>query len=156
MLEPLSAAAASFVFAYGALGTFLLAFMESFFFPIPTAVLIFPAALTGLDPLVVVLAATLGSVLGAAVGYWLGRKYGKRVADRFFAAHLPSIESWYEKYGVGVVFIAAFTPVPFKVITWFSGICRMSFWKFLLVSVPGRLLQFLLVAYLGTWAGGLF
>jgi membrane protein YqaA with SNARE-associated domain len=142
-----------FVQAYGLSGAFIIAVLESFIFPVPTAVFIAPFTALGVDPLVITLVATTGSVIGAAIGYYLGLKLGKPAANRLFKKYMPRIDQWYERWGVWAVFIAAFSPIPFKVFTWTSGICRLHFKKFMLAAIAGRLLQFGIAAYAGALLG---
>jgi membrane protein YqaA with SNARE-associated domain len=150
----------AFVLEYGLSGTFVIAVLESFIFPVPTAVIIAPATGFGLDPLLVTVVAAIGSVLGAVVGYALGLYLGHPVAERFFKKHIPRVERWFGRYGAWAVLVAAFTPIPFKVFTWCAGIFRMDIRKFLLASIIGRFFQFLIAAYagslLGPWILGIF
>ncbi|MCK4497544.1 MAG: DedA family protein [Candidatus Aenigmarchaeota archaeon] len=150
----------AFVLEYGVTGTFIIAFLESFIFPVPTAVIIAPTTGFGLDPFTVTIVATVGSVLGALVGYFLGFYLGHPVAERLFKKHVPRVEKWFDKYGAWAILIAAFSPIPFKVFTWCGGIFRMDIKKFLLASVIGRFFQFLIAAYagslLGPWILGFF
>lgn len=142
-----------FVQAYGLPGAFVIAVLESFIFPVPTATFIAPFAAMGVDPVSIIIVCTAGSVLGAVIGYALGLKLGRPAAERLFRKHIPKVEKWYDRYGVWAVFIAAFSPIPFKVFTWTSGIFGLDFRKFLIASVAGRLLQFTIAAYVGYFLG---
>lgn len=150
----------AFVLEYGLAGTFTIAVLESFIFPVPTAVIIAPTTGFGLDPLTVTIVATVGSIIGALVGYTLGFYLGHPVAEKLFRKHIPKVEKWFSRYGAWAIFIAAFTPIPFKVFTWCGGIFRMDLKKFLIASVAGRFLQFAIAAYagsiLGPWVLGFF
>jgi membrane protein YqaA with SNARE-associated domain len=142
-----------FVQAYGLPGAFVIAILESFIFPVPTATFIAPFTALGVDPLMIIIVCTLGSVLGAVIGYALGLKLGRPAAERLFRKHIPRVEKWYDRWGVWAVFIAAFSPIPFKVFTWTSGIFGLDFRKFLLASLAGRALQFTIAAYVGYYVG---
>ncbi len=144
----------SFVQTYGLWGTFVVAVLESFIFPIPTAVIIAPTTAFGADPLTTTIVATIGSVIGAFIGYFLGMKLGRPVAERLFSQKLKAVDKWFEQYGPWAVFIAAFTPIPFKVFTWAGGIARMDLRPFFLASVIGRFMQFIIAAYIGSILGG--
>lgn len=143
----------AFVQAYGLPGAFVIAVLESFIFPVPTATFIAPFTALGVDPVTIIIVATVGSVLGAVIGYALGLKLGRPAAERLFKKHIPKVEKWYDKYGVWAVFIAAFSPIPFKVFTWTSGIFELDFKKFLIASIVGRVLQFTIAAYVGYFVG---
>ncbi len=156
MLEGFVASAQEFVEAYGFGGVFSISVLESFIFPVPTATIITPATALGLDPFAIAVIATVGSVIGAFVGYLLGLKVGRPVAERIFKQkHIDKVEGMYRKYGAWAVLIAAFSPVPFKVFTWFSGIFELDKKKFFAASVIGRFAQFLIAAYVGNMAGPL-
>ena len=156
MLAELVLWAQAFVNDYGLIGTFIISMLESFIFPVPTAVFIAPAAALGIDPFVITVVATVSSVIGAVIGYGLGYVFGRKAADKLFKKHMPRVEKWFDKYGLWTVLIAAFTPIPFKVITWASGIFKLNFKKFLIASIIGRFIQFAIAAYVGSLFGGWF
>lgn len=156
MFEVLILWAQAFVIQYGLIGTFIISIFESFIFPIPTVIFVAPVAAFGVNPLIIALVATIGSVIGAVIGYILGYYFGRKAADKLFKKYMGGIEKWFDKYGMWAVFIAAFTPIPFKVFTWTSGIFKLNFKKFLIVCIIGRLLLFILAAYIGSLFGGWF
>jgi membrane protein YqaA with SNARE-associated domain len=153
MLEGFILWVQAFVEAYGLGGAFVISVLESFIFPVPTATFIAPFTALGVDPLVITLVATAGSLIGAVVGYLLGRHLGQPVAERLFAKHIPKVEKWYDKYGAWAVLIAAFSPIPFKVFTWTSGIFELDFKKFMIAAAIGRFAQFAVAAYAGALLG---
>ncbi len=138
---------------YGLFGTFIISILESFIFPVPTAVIIAPVTAFGIDPLLITLAATSGSVLGALIGYGLGLRLGRPVAEKLFKKHIQRVERWFDRWGEWAVLIAAFSPIPFKVFTWTAGMFRLDIRKFLIASVIGRLAQFAIAAYTGAYLG---
>ena len=156
MLNELILSVGGFVEAYGLLGTFLVAISESFILPIPTAAIIAPATSFGADPLLITVISTIGSVIGAFVGYYLGMKLGRPVAKKRFPKHMNRVEGWFKRYGAWAVFIAAFTPIPFKVFTWAAGMMKISLKHFFLASLAGRFLQFIIAAYVGSLLGPWF
>jgi len=137
----------------------LVSFCESVFFPIPPDVMLAPMALSspkrawyyaGLT--------TLASVLGGAVGYLLGYWLYEPVALPLIEAlhyqdKMIHIQTWFEDYGIWVVFIAGFSPIPYKVFTISAGLMQMMFIPFLLASAIGRGMRFYLVAGLMYWGG---
>lgn len=160
VFEGLVAFAQWFVESYGLWGTFIVSVTESFIFPIPTAVIIAPSTALGLDPLIVTIVATIGSVIGGFIGYFLGKKLGRPVAEKLFKKkNVDKVEKWFEKYGPWAVFIAAFSPIPFKVFTWAAGIFNTDIKKFFIAAIIGRALQFAIAAYVGdifgAWVLGL-
>lgn len=143
----------AFVEAYGLGGAFIISVFESFIFPVPTATFIAPFTAMGTDPLIITLVATAGSMIGAVIGYALGKYLGQPAAERLFSKHIPRVERWYDKYGAWAVLIAAFSPIPFKVFTWTSGILELDFRKFMVAASIGRFAQFAIAAYVGALLG---
>ncbi|MGI6455538.1 MAG: YqaA family protein [bacterium] len=132
---------------------FCIAFLESSFFPIPPDV---PYIMMGiLKPETALFLATVltaGSVLGGGLGYAIGRfggrpvvewLIGNRILGKLFTHEkFEMVEGYYVKYDFWAVFIAALTPIPYKVFTIGGGLCRIHFWRFMIVSVLGRGLRF--------------
>ncbi len=153
MLAELIGFAQWFVESYGLLGTFIIAILESFIFPVPTATIIAPITALGIDPFITMIVASVGSVIGALIGYILGLYLGHPVAEKLFKKHIPKAEKWFDRYGVWAVFIAAFSPIPFKVFTWSAGIFRLELKRFIIACITGRVLQFTIAAYVGFFVG---
>lgn len=156
MLEGLKVWALELVNSYGQLGLFTVAFAESSFFPIPPDVLIIALVLppTNSNPFITGLVCTVGSVSGAIAGWAIGRWGGRPILDRLFRPEkVQQVEKLYDRYGVGAVLIAAFTPIPYKVFTIASGVFRLNMIGFTVASVIGRGARFFLVAYLTKWFG---
>lgn len=137
---------------HGAIALFLLAFTESSFFPIPPDVLLIALVLGSATRWVRFAAiCTLGSVLGGAFGYFIGMSLMETLGEpilRFYRAEeqFEKVKDLYLRYDYWIVFVAAFTPIPYKVFTITSGVMSMNLAGFLLVSVIGRGLRFFVVA----------
>jgi membrane protein YqaA with SNARE-associated domain len=139
---------------YGAAALFFLAFAEASFFPIPPDVLLLPLCV-GKRTRALRFAAicTAGSVLGGAVGYAIGWGAWASV-DQLFYSYVPGfsedkfnmVGGLYESYNFWIVFVAAFTPIPYKVITIAAGVFKISFPMFMIASLIGRSARFFLVA----------
>lgn len=134
----------------GALGLFVLAFVESIFFPVPPDVVLIPLTLTTPElGLLYATAATTGSVLGAVVGYYFGYKGGRPLLDRVVSErNVQRVENYYDDYGVMAVGIAGFTPIPYKVFAISSGAFKLDVKGFLAASVLSRGARFFLEAAL--------
>lgn len=92
---------------------------------------------------------TIGSVAGAMVGYLLGKFGGRRILLKLFSEEkVNKIDQLFERYGVWAIFIAGFTPIPYKVFTIASGVARFHFNTFVLVSLISRGLRFMAIAAL--------
>lgn len=136
-----------------------LSFSESVFFPIPPDVMLAPMALSQPEKawrlaFITTLASILGGVAGYCLGYfafdaWLAPLitewgYGEKIAKAM---------EWFETYGVWVVFLAGFSPIPYKIFTVSAGFLQMALLPFLLASAIGRGARFFLVAGLMRWGG---
>ncbi|HDI73343.1 MAG: DedA family protein [Candidatus Altiarchaeales archaeon] len=155
MFESITKFTEEVIVSYGLLGIFTVAVLESFIFPIPTAIIITTGTALKLDPLIVVVVATIGSVLGAIIGYKIGERGGRPVLVWLFdEKKISRVDRLFERYGVYAVGVAAFSPLPFKIFTISAGVARMSIIPFILVSIPCRFLQFLLFALFGNWLSG--
>jgi membrane protein YqaA with SNARE-associated domain len=137
---------------YGPWALFVLAFMESSFFPIPPDVLLIALAL-GLPEraLRFALMCTVGSVFGGMLGYFIGVSFfdlvGHRILEFYGALEkFAEVQKLYNRYGVWMVGIAGFTPIPYKVFTIASGVFRLDFVPFVVVSFFTRAARFYIVA----------
>ena len=137
---------------YGVPALFVLAFVESSFFPIPPDVLLIALALA-LPMRAFRFAAwcTLGSVLGGLFGYFIGYSLWSTfepylIPRVFSAATFDLVTTRYNEYGELAVFIAAFTPIPYKVFTVAAGVAKLNLLGFTGASIVGRGARFFLVA----------
>lgn len=142
--------------AYGTTALAVLAFAESSFFPIPPDVLLIALCLGNRSRwLYFAGVCTAASVAGAALGYWIGATVWAQV-DWIFFDYVPgftpevfeSVKDKYHLYDFWIVFIAAFTPIPYKVITVTAGVFGIAFVPFLFASMVGRAARFVLVSFL--------
>lgn len=155
MLEYFVELAKSAINSYGIAGIFVVAVLESFIFPVPTAIIITSATALGFDVLTITIIATIGSVIGAVVGYYLGKKGGRPALVWLFdKKKLKKVDYFFDKYGVWAVGIAALTPIPFKIFTISAGVSRMRIIPFVLICIPTRFLQFLIFAKFGSLFAG--
>ncbi len=132
----------------------VLSFAEASFFPIPPDVLLIPLCLGAFrKALKFALICSLASVLGGAAGYAIGA-FGWEVLDGFFFAYVPGFTeekfahliAWYAEWGWPLVFLAGFSPIPYKVFTIASGVLGMAFPQFLIASAVSRSARFFIVA----------
>jgi len=144
---------------WGYPGIVILMAMESSIFPVPSEVVIPPAAFYVAEGKMsfwgVVLAGTLGSYLGSVITYflsrWLGRAFIVRFG-RYFLINEKKIElaeQWMHRYEAGGVFFARLLPVVRHLISIPAGIVRMSFATFSAMTIAGAFLWCWVLAYLG-------
>ncbi len=92
---------------------------------------------------------TVGSVSGAMVGYLIGKFGGRKVLLKLFSEDkLVKLDSYFDRYGVWAIFVAGFTPIPYKVFTIASGVARFHFGKFVMISFISRGLRFMAIGAL--------
>jgi len=137
---------------YAVPALFVLAFMESSFFPIPPDVLLIALALS-VPTRAFRFAAwcTLGSVLGGLFGYFIGYAlwavFQPYLINRVFSqASFDYVTGEFKEYGELAIFIAAFTPIPYKVFTVAAGVAKLNLFGFVGASIVGRGARFFLVA----------
>ena len=141
-------------------------FIESFFFPVPPDLMIIPMVVAKReDYLKIFLIATTGSVLGGLFGYMLGVFFleASMVIIEFYGYQekVFEIQSQMSTKGgflawLGIMFLAGFTPIPFKVFTITSGVISYNLPVFFLICLCTRGLRFFLVAYLTSIFGQKF
>ena len=135
-----------------------MSFAESSFFPIPVDVMLAPMTLADRSKWVRFAAiATIFSVLGGLGGYAIGWGMFEAIEpwlreSHYWDAYLTA-RDWFDRYGVLVVFVAGFSPIPYKVFTIAAGVAALSLPGFFLGSLIGRAARFFLVAGL-VRAGG--
>lgn len=147
------------VLDWGYLGIVVLMAMESSIFPVPSEVVIPPAAFLAaqghLNFTGVVIAGTLGSYFGSAITYWVSRVLGRPLILRYGRYFLISpgklgqAEAWLARYEAGGVFFARLLPVLRHLISIPAGIVRMNFALFSAVTITGSALWCYILAYLG-------
>jgi membrane protein YqaA with SNARE-associated domain len=134
----------------------LLSFAEASFFPIPPDVLLIPLCLGKMKKAFkFAFICSLGSVLGGLAGYAVGAFAWDELSGLFFQ-YIPGftpekfdrLKSWYEEWGWPLVFLAGFSPIPYKIFTVASGVLGMALFPFILASAVSRSARFFLVAFL--------
>lgn len=152
----------SWVLNWGYLGIVILMAMESSIFPVPSEVVIPPAAFLAaqghLSFTGVVVAGTVGSYLGSAITYWVSRAVGRPLIMRYGKFFLMSpdkitrAEVWLARYEAGGIFFARLLPVIRHLISIPAGIVRMNFLVFSIVTIVGSAIWCYILALLGAKA----
>ncbi|MBD1164224.1 DedA family protein [Pelagibacterales bacterium SAG-MED13] len=144
----------------------VISFIESSFFPIPPDVMVIPMVISKKNDFVkIFLITTIFSVLGGIFGYFIGTYFfdigmqimnfynyeDKLISLKNNLANSNSFYAW-----LGILFLAGFTPLPYKVFTIASGIIGFNILVFILISLISRGLRFFIIAYLSYKFGSLF
>ncbi|MBR79541.1 MAG: hypothetical protein CMA88_01985 [Euryarchaeota archaeon] len=156
MLERISAPVLEWADGFGLLGLAIVSASEAAIQPVPPDLLVIPLALDSesyFGLFAIFFVATLSSVLGSLGGYAIGMYGGRPLIDRLAKPSTRrKIEELTSRYGDAGVFIAAVSPIPYKVLAWIAGAGRMDIRTFLLAGLFGRSIRFgLEVLVLGFW-----
>ena len=144
----------------------IVSFIESSFFPIPPDVMVIPMVISKKNDFIkIFLITTIFSVLGGMLGYLIGAfffEFGTHIVNFYgyedklikMKESLVNSDSFYA--WLGVLFLAGFTPLPYKVFTIASGLIGFNFLIFFLISLISRGLRFFIVSYFSYKFGDLF
>ncbi|AAP95667.1 hypothetical protein A6046_01765 [[Haemophilus] ducreyi] len=136
----------------------VVSFIEAIFFPIPPDVMLIPMAMSKPDKAMrYAIYTTVASILGGMIGYLMGlyafEAVRSIIVDWGMLAKFEQAKSWFETWGVAVVFLAGFSPIPYKIFTICAGVMQMAFFPFIMSAAISRFLRFALVAKLSAWGG---
>ena len=128
-----------------------MSFAESSFFPIPVDVMLAPMVLADRTRWVrLAFIATAFSVLGGLGGYAIGWGMFEAIEPWLRESHYweayETARRWFDDYGVLIVFVAGFSPIPYKVFTIAAGVAVLNLPGFFIGSLVGRAARFYLVA----------
>ncbi len=134
-----------------------LSFSESSFFPIPPDVMLAPMALARPEKairfaMLTTIFSVLGGVLGYGIGFFLFDSISPWLQGTHYWEKYLLAENWFKDWGFWAIFVAGFSPIPYKVFTIAAGALQMFFLPFVLASMIGRGARFFLIAML--LAGG--
>ncbi len=144
----------------------IVSFIESSFFPIPPDVMIVPMVISKKnDFLKIFFITTIFSVMGGILGYFIGAfffEFGSNIMNFYgyedklanIKENLISSDGFYA--WLGILFLAGFTPLPYKVFTIASGLIGFNLLIFIFISLISRGLRFFIVSYLSYKFGDLF
>ena len=128
-----------------------LSFAESSFFPIPPDVMLAPMCLADRKrawrfATVTTITSVLGGLAGYLIGFFLIELIEPWLQSSHYWPGYLKARAWFEEWGVLAVFVAGFSPIPYKVFTIAAGAAVLTFPGFVIASVLGRGGRFYLVA----------
>lgn len=132
----------------------IIAVCEAIWFPIPVDIFMLTAIFFDTSrwakwAIWVTFSSVLGGILGYFIGYYAFDMLALPLIELLsITDSIEIIKEAYQEYGGSLIFLAAFTPLPYKAIALTSGWLEVSFWLFISLSLVGRGLRFGLVAYL--------
>ncbi|MBC85963.1 MAG: cytochrome B [Bdellovibrionaceae bacterium] len=135
-----------------ALGIFSM--IEGIFFPIPIDP--FLLAMSAGKPkrsLRFAAIASIGSVIGGTIGYYVGYLFWDHLKEFFFTYFFPAekfdaVALKFQTDAFLAVFLASFTPIPYKVFAVAGGVFQINIWTFVTASIVGRSLRFFVIGFL--------
>lgn len=135
-----------------------LSFMESSFFPIPPDVMLVPMVVRRPErslrlATITTLASVLGGLFGYAIGYFAFEGLVPLLQEWGYWDRYQQVVAWFDEWGIWVVFIAGFSPLPYKLFTIAAGALTLALAPFVLASIVGRGARFYLVAQLTSTFG---
>ena len=130
-----------------------IAFIESFIFPIPPDIMLMSMGLVKPKSAwrnagIASFASVLGGILGYLIGLTLFDFIKPWLIHSSFNSAYETACIWFDHYGVWMVIVAGFTPIPYKIFTITAGATNMAFIPFVLASIIGRSMRFFLVSTL--------
>lgn len=134
---------------YGLVGVFAIGFLSSFtlFIPSPAFFVVFLLG-SVINPLMLGIAAGLGSATGELTAYYTG--YGVHLATKKYSKKFLELEKLFQKYKAPIIiFFFSATPLPFDIVGIFCGAVRYPLKRFFLATLAGKLLKFTIIAYAG-------
>lgn len=135
-----------------------LSFAESSFFPIPPDVMLAPMSLARPEKawhyaLLTTLASVIGGVVGYSIGLFAFEYIEPLLREAGYWEGYLRARNWFDSWGFWAIFLAGFSPIPYKIFTISAGVISMSFLPFVIASMIGRGTRFFLVAGLMVWGG---
>ncbi len=155
-LNGLQTAILSLISQWGDLGVLIAMFLESSIIPIPSEAVLVTAGALGIPALNIAIFGAIGSTLGSIIGYYIGKKGGRPVVDKygkfFFitTAKVIKVERKVDEYGPPIILIARLIPlIPFKVFSITAGILKLDLKQFLFFTLIGTFFRAYFLAVVG-------
>ncbi|SUB59451.1 SNARE associated Golgi protein [Phocoenobacter uteri] len=136
----------------------VVSFCEAIFFPIPPDVMLIPMSMSKPHlatryAIYTTLASVLGGMIGYGIGFYAFEWVQQIIINWGYQTQFDKTMIWFEQWGILVVFLAGFSPIPYKIFTICAGVMQMFFFPFVLTATVSRFLRFYLVAKLSAWGG---
>ena len=153
---------------YGYLAVFALIAIENIFPPIPSEVILigggFLTTTIGLNVIVMIIAATLGSVIGAIALYYIGKIFNKERLKRIVSGKIGKVlrikmedidkaDEWFDTKGNKTVFFCRFIPIVRSLISIPAGMSEMPMLKFLIYTIAGSTIWNTVLIVIGNMVG---
>ncbi len=135
-----------------------LSFAEASFFPLPPDLMLAPMSLSKPHMAwryagITALMSTLGGLFGYLIGFFCFELIYPVIVKVGYEQAYHTAQLWFNHWGFWAMFVAAFTPIPYKLFTVAAGALQMAILPFVVASLIGRSARFFLVATLMRWGG---
>ncbi|MDH2907372.1 MAG: DedA family protein [Candidatus Nitrosotalea sp.] len=147
----------------GYLGIFFLMLAESSLIPIPSEIIMpfsgYLASTGKLNPILIILAGSIGNLVGSLVAYVIGIKLGREFIVKYGKyvllkkSHLEWTESYFKKYGDRSTFVSRLLPAIRTYISLPAGIAKMNLKKFSIYTFAGSIIWSTMLTYVGMTLG---
>ena len=147
----------------GYLGIFALMVAESALIPIPSEIIMpfsgYLASTGKLNPILIILAGSVGNLVGSLIAYFIGIKLGREVILKYGKyillkkSHLDWTESFFKKYGDRTTFVSRLLPAIRTYISLPAGIAEMNLKKFSIYTFAGSIIWSTMLTYVGVTLG---
>lgn len=133
-------------------------FAESSFFPVPPDIMLITMSMATPKKVwryatITSICSILGGIFGYLIGYFFIHIISPYITYFGYQNAFLQVQHWFVLYGFWIVFIAGFTPIPYKLFTIGAGAMSMPFLPFILASIVGRSMRFFLVSTAMFWGG---
>ncbi len=147
----------------GYIGIFFLMVAESSLIPIPSEIIMpfsgYLASTGKLNPILIILAGSIGNLIGSLVAYFIGVKLGREFIVKYGKyvllkkSHLEWTESYFKKYGDRSTFVSRLLPAIRTYISLPAGVAKMNLKKFSIYTFAGSIIWSTMLTYAGTTLG---
>jgi membrane protein YqaA with SNARE-associated domain len=144
---------------YGLAGIFFATILAGTIVPVGSPALVAAAALFGVNPILLVIVASVGFTLGMTINYGLAYRLGRPyVIKRMAPEHLEQMTRLWSKWGLAVFVVFGLIPVlPVELLSFICGLLKTRVFTFLVLSLVPRLIVFSLIVVfgqtIGAWIG---
>jgi membrane protein YqaA with SNARE-associated domain len=140
---------------YGLIGIFLVTIAAGTILPLGSPALVVAAALFGVNPILLVLVASVGFTIGMTINYGLAYRFGRPyVQKRISAEHFEEMTGVWNKWGWIIYIIFGLIPVlPVELLSFICGFLKTRMTTFLTLSFVPRLIVFAILVYFGQYLG---
>lgn len=137
---------------------FTLSFAESSFFPLPPDLMLAPMALAKphrawFYASMTTIASVLGGIFGYLLGFFCFKLIHPLIVQVGYGPLYEQVMQWFNVWGFWIIFLAGFSPIPYKLFTFAAGALHMALLPFILSSAIGRGGRFFLVSAIIRWGG---